>query len=280
MDPAPGASQAERMSAAARATAVRQPARVQARRRLFCFPYGGGGAAAFRNWQQGLADDIEVVAMQLPGRETRLRETPLDSIDAMVEACLPLIEASSELPYALFGHSLGALVAFEAALALESHAALRAPSHVFVSARRPPDEKETHAPLAGLDDAGFVAQLQERYSAIPEAVMQEPELLALFLPTLRADIGAFERYVCTQGQVASPLHVYGGTRDRNPLPSQLPGWQRVALRPIRIRLFDGDHFFMASQRAALLADIDSSLRPGESAPAPRGREPGRTAEAL
>jgi medium-chain acyl-[acyl-carrier-protein] hydrolase len=264
------------MTAGPRAEAVRQPARGAARRRLFCFPYGGGGAAAFRHWQKGLADDIEVVAMQLPGRETRWRETPLTSITAMVDACLPLIE-DNELPCALFGHSLGALVAFEAALAMERRGA-RPPEHVFVSARRPPDEQEAHSPIAGFDDARFIAELQARYAAIPDAVMREPDLLALFLPTLRADIGAFERYACTPRQLASPLHVFGGTADRNPRPEQLPGWQRVALQPIRVRLFDGDHFFMASQRAALLADIDAAWQ-APATPA-QVRLPGRAVEAI
>lgn len=256
--------------------AVRQPARGVLRRRLFCFPYGGGGAAAFRHWQKGLADDIEVVAMQLPGRETRLREAPLSSITAMVDACLPLLE-DNELPCALFGHSLGALVAFETALALECRGA-RPPAHVFVSARRPPDEREAHSPIAGFDDARFIAELQARHAAIPAAVMREPELLALFLPTLRADIGAFENYVCTPRQLASPLHVFGGTADRNPRPEQLPGWQRMALQPIRVRLFDGDHFFMASQRVALLADIDAAWPAGPAPAAQRRRMSGRAVE--
>jgi medium-chain acyl-[acyl-carrier-protein] hydrolase len=238
---------------------VRQGARQAPRRRLFCFPYGGGGAAAFRHWQRELSADIEVVALQLPGRETRLREPPLASIPAMVDACLPVIRERCELPYALFGHSLGALVAFESALALEHGTALP-PDLVFVSARRPPDEQESHSPLAALDDDDFIAQLQARYSAIPEAVLREPELLALFLPTLKADIGAFENYVCTPRLLATPLHVFGGTADRNPRPDELAGWQRVARQPIRTRLFDGDHFFMASQRAALLSEIDRAWR--------------------
>ena len=103
------------MSAAARiAGALRMPARVAARRRLFCVPYAGGGAAVFRRWTPALADDVELVALQLPGRESRLAERAFESIAEIVEAVLPVIVSSSDLPYALFGHSMGALVAFEA----------------------------------------------------------------------------------------------------------------------------------------------------------------------
>lgn len=242
---------------------VRLGARGTPRRRLVCLPFAGGGVAPYRPWARALPDDVELLAAALPGREARLRERPLDTIGDMLEAIVPAVAAvADELPYAIFGHSMGALLAFELALALE-RLDVRAPSHLFVSARRPPDEAEEMPPMEGLPDAAFLDELQRRYNAVPEAVRNEPELLALLLPALRADLRAIERYAPrADARVRCPVHVYGGLDDRHPVPAQLPGWARVAARPIRTRLFAGDHFYLTTQRDALAADIAAHWRDG------------------
>jgi len=245
------------MSEAARAAGgLRFAAKVGPSRRLFCLPYAGGGAGVFRAWSPILAPDIELVAVQLPGREGRLREPSFASIEEIVAAVLPLVVRASDLPYALFGHSMGALIAYALTVALEREGQ-RAPAHLFLSARRPPDEPDPESPLHGLPEAQFLDVIQTRYGAIPEAVLQEPDLLALLLPTLRADIGAIERFPLSSQRVRCPVHVFGGARDRHPAPAQLAGWQRVAEQPVRVRLFEGDHFYLAAQREALVADICS-----------------------
>jgi medium-chain acyl-[acyl-carrier-protein] hydrolase len=236
---------------------VRLGLRTAARRRLFCLPYAGGGVAAYRLWARSLPEDIEVFAAQLPGRDGRLRDTPLPSIAAMVDMLLPAVIESSDLPYAIFGHSMGALVAYELVSALE-RASVRAPSHLFVSSRRAPDEPDTRVPLHDMPESQFLVELQERYGAIPAAVLDEPELLELLLPVVRADIRAVETYrpsLAVPHQVRCAVHVYGGEDDRHPRPAQLPGWQRVAASPVRVRVFAGDHFYLQQQRDALTADI-------------------------
>ena len=196
-----------------------------------------------------------MLAVQLPGRESRLGERPLDDIKDMARAIQPAIAAASDLPYAIFGHSMGALVAFELTLSLEAHDG-RAPSHLFVSARRSPDEPSTEPPVHALPEPEFLDELQRRYGAVPDAVRREPDLLALLVPTLRADIRAIETYAFGgDRKVQCPLHVYGGLEDQHPRPSQLGGWQRVAARDVRVRLFAGDHFYLNAQRDALTADI-------------------------
>jgi surfactin synthase thioesterase subunit len=225
------------------------------RRRLFCVPFAGGGAAAFRLWPRTLPADVELLAVQLPGRESRIRERPFDAIHDIVAAIQPAVAAAADLPYAIFGHSMGALVAFELALALEA-AGGRPPSHLFVSARRAPDEPDFASPVHALPEAQFLDELQRRYGAVPEAIRQEPELLALLLPVLRADIRAIECYAPDPDRrVRCPVQVYGGIDDRHPVPAQLCGWQRVAEREVRVRLFAGDHFYLTTQRDALTADI-------------------------
>jgi medium-chain acyl-[acyl-carrier-protein] hydrolase len=234
---------------------LRLGVRTAPRRRLFCMPFAGGGVAPYRQWFRSLPDDIEVQAVQLPGRESRLREAPLPSIHAMVEAVLPAIEAASDLPFAIFGHSMGALMAFELTHALEQNGD-RAPERLFVSARRAPDEPDPRPPVHALPESQFLDELQERYGAIPDAVRSEPELLELLLPVLRADIRAVELYEPTPGAVVRcPVDIYGGNADTHPRPAQLPFWSRLVAQPVRIRLFDGDHFYLNSQREALTADI-------------------------
>jgi medium-chain acyl-[acyl-carrier-protein] hydrolase len=245
------------MSTRPAATLVRIGGTGKASRRLICVPFAGGGIGAFRAWARRLPVGVELVAAQLPGRESRLREAPLDSIAEIVAGMLPSVAGAADLPLALFGHSMGALIAYELALALEAGAG-RAPAHLFLSARRPPDEPDPEAPVHHLPDPQFLDELQSRYGAVPPAVRQEPELLALLLPTLRADIRALESYAPSTRKVRCPLHVYGGLDDRHPRPSQLAGWQRVAEREIRVRLFSGDHFYLTAQPDALIEDIAST----------------------
>lgn len=218
-------------------------------------PFAGGGAATYGQWWRALPDDIEVQAALLPGRESRIREQPLDSIAAMVDALLPAVSAATDLPYSIFGHSMGGLVAFELVAALEG-AGVRPPAHLFVSARRSPDEPDPATPMHRLPEPEFLDTMNERYGAIPDPVRRERELLELMLPVLRADTHAIETYEPTPGRtVRCKVHVFGGVEDRYPTPAQLPAWQRVAEQPIRVRLFAGDHFYLNTQRDALTADI-------------------------
>ncbi|MET0791816.1 MAG: alpha/beta fold hydrolase [Polyangiaceae bacterium] len=256
-------SAAPRLATLFRITATRQP-----RGRLFCIPFAGGGVGAFRGWNSGAPEGLEIFGVGLPGRESRLREPAFDSIPEIVEAVRSAITSASDLPFALFGHSMGALVAFELALALE--AAEHGPEHLFVSARRPPDEPDPQPDVHTLPDEPFVDELQRRYGAIPDAVRNEPELLALLLPTLRADIRALERYTpISTRKVRCPVHVFGGLQDTHPAPAQLPGWQRVAEHGVRVRLFPGNHFYLATQQAALMADIRATWADDLLPPGPR-----------
>lgn len=251
------------MSALAMGTPLlRLGVRSAPRRRLFCMPYAGGGVAPYRLWSRSLPDDIEVFAAQLPGREARIRETPLPSIAMMVTELLPVIEAASDLPYAIFGHSMGALIAYELTVALEKRGG-RPPSRLFVSARRPPDEPDVRVPLHAMPGPQFLDELQERYGAIPAPVLDEPELLELLLPIVRADIRAVETYqpAADVARIRCPVLVYGGDADRHPLPAQLPLWDRACESPVRVRVFSGDHFYLNVQREALTADIAAQWQP-------------------
>jgi surfactin synthase thioesterase subunit len=227
-------------------------------RRLYCLPFAGGGPSTYRMWPRSLPADTDVVAVQFPGRDPASPEAPADSIGEIVDvvlASLAELQASDSVPFSLFGHSMGALVAFEMTVALEE-AGGGGPSRLFVSGRRPPDELHHGGKVHALADDQFLDEMQRSYGGIPDVVRNEPELLALFLPSLRADIKALETYAPRSGrQVRCPIRVYGGAQDRNPRPSQLGGWQRVAAQDVSIRVFDGDHFYLTGARDALVADI-------------------------
>jgi medium-chain acyl-[acyl-carrier-protein] hydrolase len=227
--------------------------------RLFCFPHAGVGASAYRLWAMGLPPALEVCAVQLPGRESRFREPPLDRIDAAVAALLPVLRENSDLPFAFFGHSMGAVVATELTLALAA-AGAPLPHHLFVSARRPPEVPDPDTPLANLPDAAFLVEIQRRYGGIPAEVMQDAEMMGLLLPSLRADIRALENHAPTRPtRIPVPLSVFGGSQDTRVPYTHLEAWRQAAAGEFRLRMFAGDHFYLNPRRAEVLAEVTTTL---------------------
>jgi medium-chain acyl-[acyl-carrier-protein] hydrolase len=249
---------------------IRFDASGTAQRRLFCLPFAGGGPSTYRLWPKSLPSDVEVVVVVLPGRDPRTRATdgtaPPGTMAELVAPSLDAIvdmQGSSPMPFSIFGHSMGALVAYELTVELERAAeqtadrgACPVPVHLFVSGRRPPDELHDGERIHGLADEPFLDAMQRHYGGVPDVVRQEPELLALFLPGLRADVHVFESYApLTERRVQCPVRVYGGATDRRPRPELLPGWQRTAEREISVRTFPGDHFYLNEAYPDLVADI-------------------------
>src|SRR4030095_15294578 len=183
-----------------------------ARLRLFCFPYAGGSAAVFRAWSRALAPHIEIGPVEPPGRGPRYREAALTSMDALVrvsaDALLPLLDK----PFAFYRHSLRGIVAYEIARLLERSLGV-GPAHLVVSASRAPHVANPNPRIHHLPDEQFLASLQ-RYNGIPRAVLDTPDLLALLLPMVRADLTLDERYVHTPGPgLPCPISAFGGAND-------------------------------------------------------------------
>lgn len=240
---------------------VRHAARPAAAARLFCFHHAGAGASAYRLWARELPAHLDVCAVQTPGRESRLRERAVPSVPALVASLLPALQAELDRPFAFFGHSMGAVIAAEVARALVAQGG-PAPAHLFVSARRPPHLPGTEPLLHVLPDPAFLEELQRRYGGIPPEVRAEPDLMALLLPTIRADITALETHrPPRRAPLPCPISAFGGAEDRLTPREHLEAWRDETGAAFRVRVFPGGHFYLDARRAEVLADLAAALAP-------------------
>lgn len=230
-----------------------RPQRVAApRQRLVCFPYAGGGPAAFRPWAKALPADVELCIVHLPGREGRWREPVVSRASALVapiaEALLPLLT----VPYAFYGHSLGTLIGFEVARHLDRVHATR-PMHFVGGAHRAPHLPNPHPEIRHLGNDQFVAEINRRYGGIPQLVLDNRELLELMLPALRADFTVYETYAYTDATpLGCPISMFGGTGDRFVAAAEVAAWQRHTSAGFQYTMLAGDHFFIQDHRGAVL----------------------------
>jgi medium-chain acyl-[acyl-carrier-protein] hydrolase len=226
-------------------------------RPLFCVPYAGGGVQAFRGWSRGLPDWIDLELVALPGRGRRLREPPLRRIAGLAAGLVGAIEDHVRAPVALFGHSMGALVAFEAARSLEDRGL--EVERLFVAACAAPHRLPAGPPLRDLPDDEFVEALA-RLRGIPDRLMEEPEVLRMALPALRADIEAAETYRADAGaRVDCPVVAFGGEDDRAVARGDLEAWSAHTSGSFDMRLLAGGHFFLQTSRSALVRAVAEEL---------------------
>lgn len=229
--------------------------------RLFCVPYAGGGTAVYRPWTDDLPEDIELCLVQLPGRETRMRETPYTSLHELVEELGHVLEPLLDRPYAVFGHSMGAMIAYALTCQLGSKGHPD-PEHLFVSGRRAPQIPDPDPPLHQLPDFAFIETLVRRYNGIPKVLLQNIDLLRIFLPTIRADMTMIETYSFTMdAPLNAPIAAYGGWDDGRASRAELAAWRDITGGEFTLRMFPGGHFFIQSARAELVASIIELLSP-------------------
>lgn len=227
--------------------------------RLFCFPYAGGGASVYRGWGEALGAEVTVCPVQYPGRETRMRERPYKDVELIVEDAAKGLMPYLDKPFAFFGHSMGALVAFELARYLVREKGV-APKHVFVSAYRAPQlEYQTSLPY-DLPDDEFMQALRE-LEGTPREALENPELMAYILPILRADCQVCDMYEHTDDTpLPCPLTAFGGTQDAEAQQEALPQWGELTTAKFDMEIFPGGHFFLQTARADLLGCIRARLQ--------------------
>lgn len=235
----------------------------KARLRVFCFPFAGGGASVFNTWADELPSDIraqsELCAIQLPGRDTNVRDPPFNRLSALLDALAPAIGRYSNTPFAFVGHSMGALVSFELARRLRRDGCL-GPTHMVVSGHRAPQLPDRQPPIHQLDDQAIMDRLRN-FGGTPEAVLKNHELMELLLPVLRADFAVCETYVYTSEEaLACSITAFGGNDDAKVNREELSAWHAQTSNSFSMHMFPGDHFFIQSAQVLVLRVLAEALK--------------------
>lgn len=227
--------------------------------RLFCFPYAGGRTLIYRTWSNHLSENVEVCAIELPGRGTLLKEAPFTRIEPLVETIAQNILPKLDKPFALFGHSMGALVSFELAHFLRKKYALN-PVHLFVSGRHAPQNVSAKPPIYSLPEPEFLAELH-RLNGTSKEILENRELMELLLPILRADFEVIETYTYQPlPPLECPITAFGGLSDTEANIDQLQGWAKQTNSTFLLKMFQGDHFFIHSAQSELLEYLNQFFR--------------------
>lgn len=229
----------------------------QAVMRLFCFHYAGGNALIFRDWWKGLTPEIEVCAVQLPGRGLRLNEAPYTRLMPLAETLSHVVHACGDKPFAFFGHSMGSLLSFELARAMRRNYGLE-PRHLFASGRQAPSLTNSEAQTYNLPESEFIEAVR-RMSGTPAEVLENPELMQLILPQLRADFEVCDTYTYTpEPPLSCPITAFGGLQKCVKL-EELEAWREHTSGAFTIRRFPGDHFFLNTSQPLLLRVLAREL---------------------
>jgi surfactin synthase thioesterase subunit len=236
--------------------------------RLFCLPYAGGSAATYREWHALAPEHIQICPLELPGRGGRIGEAPISRLRPLVDGLADAVGPFLDRPFAVFGHSMGGLLAFELTRALLRRGRLL-PAHLFVSGRPAPDTPPNRPRIHDAPDEHVLEEL--RYlGGTPQEVLDDAELMALMLPTLRADFSVLESYeYLDEPPLPLPLTVFGGDEDTMVTPARLHGWRRQSSGGSQLRMLPGGHFFVHTSTRMIMAEITRALpapRPGPAGP--------------
>jgi medium-chain acyl-[acyl-carrier-protein] hydrolase len=227
--------------------------------RLYCFPHAGGAAHAFEEWQKELPTSIEVAAIELRGRGRRFDERLVLDFDRHVDEAAQSIGEHSDMPAAYFGHSMGAVLAFEVIRRLRAAGKPR-PLGLFVSAHRAPQLPDRTPTLHMLEDAALLERLRD-WSGTSDAILKNPALSSIFLPILRADLTAASRYRYESGPpLDCPIVAYAGTQDSEASIDEVRAWRTQTSADFSLHVYSGGHFFIQEPRSGFMAEFVHALR--------------------
>ncbi|WP_328912406.1 MULTISPECIES: thioesterase II family protein [unclassified Streptomyces] len=226
--------------------------------RLICFPHAGAGAGAFADWAAMLPPSVELVAVQLPGRQNRITEAPPQDATRLVAILVQALRPVLNGPFAFFGHSGGAILAFELAKALHARGAARA-AHLFLSGQAAPGAAGGAPQLAGLPEERFAAELSALGGFAPE-IASDPAVMRDLLVTLRADFRLWESHPLEPGPVLDvPITALGGCDDPRVPVTAVEAWRERTTGPFRSRFLPGGHFYFLDHWAELAGLVGTTL---------------------
>lgn len=226
---------------------------------VVCCHYAGGGASVFRGWDKYFPKDVRIVAIQLPGREERFSEEPLLSIGKVIDGLFPEISSllNETASYSIFGHSIGALVGFELARKVRS---ILLPKVLIISAAGAPQLNFKRELIGHLPDKDFVEKLKI-YNGLPESLIENNELLNMFIPMLRADLSILEGYKYKESQpLEFPILALGGSEDPIISAKDIGSWCVQTRQLFTMRIFNGDHFFIKNNQEQVLKYISQTIQ--------------------
>lgn len=226
---------------------------------LICLPYAGGGAGAFYRWSLFLDTAIDLIRIQLPGHETRIREPLLKRLDEVVNVLADALFPFLDRPFMVYGHSMGGLLGFELIRKLRADHGI-IPAHFFVSSFRAPHLPPEDPTIHDLPEEQFIDKLRQ-YGGVPEQVLAERELMELMLPILRADFQILETYIYKEGlPMECPITAFGGIQDPKIKPRMIEAWRNETSCTFRSMFYPGGHFFISERPQAVVSAINNETR--------------------
>lgn len=225
--------------------------------RLFCFPYAGGGAGVFRDWHHHLPDFVELICIQPPGRETRFKDTLISDLNVYVAQLSESIPEYLDLPYIFFGHSVGALIGHELLLALGKLGITPAEHFVISGHSAPTDKRQYYEKITHLSDAMFLERLPD-YGGTPDIILNNPELMEVYLPILRSDFLLSEHKQTPNIKLDCPISVMGGEEDRI-CCDNLALWAEETSKNCDIHVYPGGHFFINESKQQVLDTLNELI---------------------